>query len=96
MTSSESSVSQSLSMTSSETNVSQSLSVTSSETNVSQDIFDSKNLIDLEINEGIMTQTQNSILSNTNEGTITSNANILDHMTSLDSITILNSQTLEQ
>jgi hypothetical protein len=96
MTSSESSVSQSLSMTSSETNVSQSLSVTSSETNVSQDIFDSKNLIDLEINEGIMTQTQNSILSNTNEGTIPSNVNILDHMTSLDSITILNSQTLEQ
>jgi hypothetical protein len=96
VTSSESSVSQSLSMTSSETNVSQSLSVTSSETNVSQDIFDSKDLIDLEINEGIMNQTQNTISSNTTEGTIPSNVDILDHMTSLDSITILNSQTLEQ
>jgi hypothetical protein len=83
-------------MTSSETNVSQSLSVTSSETNVSQDIFDSKDLIDLEINEGIMNQTQNTISSNTTEGTIPSNVDILDHMTSLDSITILNSQTLEQ
>jgi hypothetical protein len=78
----------------------------SSETNVSQVIFDNEdedivegtmtqtqnsNLSDT--NEGIMSQTQNWNISSTNEGTIPSN---LDQFTSLDSITILNSQTVEE
>jgi hypothetical protein len=96
LTSSESNSSQTLSMTSSESSSSQTLSVASSDTNVCEDIFESKDLINLENNEGIMSQTQNSILSNPNEGTIPSNFDILDGTTSLDSLTVLNSQTLEQ
>lgn len=81
----------------------------SSETNVSQVIFDYE---DEDIDEGTMTQTQNSNLSDTNEGiidnspnfrlcsaeegTIPSNLDPLDHYTSLDSITILNSQRVEE
>jgi hypothetical protein len=80
-----------LRLTSSESSASQ--SVTSSETNVPQDIFDSE---DLDIVEGTMTQTPNSNVSATNDGTIPSNLDVSDHVTSLDSITILNSQTLEQ
>src|SRR6266849_6671757 len=81
----------------------------SSETNVSQVIFDNE---DGDIDEGTMTQTQNSNLSDTNEeimsqtqnynisstneGTISSNLDISDQYTSLDSITILNSQSVEE
>jgi len=105
-----------LKLTSSESNA-------SSETDVSQVIFDYE---DEDIDEGTMTQTQNSNLSDTNEGimdqnsnlsdtnegimdqtpnyglcsaeegTIPSNLDPLDHYTSLDSITILNSQRVEE
>ena len=78
-------------LTSSESSSSQTLSVTSSDTNVSQEIFDSKNWIDSEISEGI--HTENSYLSSTNEEILPSN---LDQFTSLDSITILDSQSYEQ
>jgi hypothetical protein len=94
--SSESSASQTLSVTSSETNVSQTLSVTSSETNVSQDIFDSDNLINSEVSEGMMSHTQNPSFSSINEGIIPSNGDIFDHTTSFDSLTILNSQSFEE
>lgn len=96
LTSSESTSSQTLSMTSSESTSSQTLTASSSATNVSEDIFDDKDLINLENNEGIMSQTHNSILSDQNGGTIPSNLDILDQTTSLDSLTLLNSQTLEQ
>ncbi len=81
----------------------------SSETNVSQVIFDNEdgdidegtmtqtpnsNLSDT--NEEIMSQTQNYNISSTNEGTISSNLDISDQYTSLDSITILNSQSVEE
>lgn len=89
-------------------NLTSSESSASSETNVSQVIFDNE---DEDIDEGTMTQTQNSNLSDTNEGimdqapnfrisctnegTIPSNSDHLDQYSSLDSITILNSQRLE-
>ena len=94
LTSSESSTSQTLSVTSSETNVSETLSVSSSETNVSQDIFDSENLMDLEVMYG--PHAENSYLSNTNGENLLSNVQVFDNFTSLDSLTILNSQSLEQ
>jgi len=96
VTSSESSGSQTLSVTSSETNVSQTLSVTSSETNVSddQDILDIENLIDSGINGG--THTGNSYVSSTNEEFLPSNGGVFDQFTSLDSQTILNTQSFEQ
>jgi hypothetical protein len=96
LTSSESSGSQTLSVTSSETNVSQTLSVTSSETNVSddQDILDIENLIDSGINGG--THTGNSYVSSTNEEFLPSNGGVFDQFTSLDSQTILNTQSFEQ
>jgi hypothetical protein len=43
-----------------------------------------------------MTHIQNSSLSGTHEGILPSNGNIFDHVTSLDSLTILNSQTYAQ
>jgi hypothetical protein len=92
--SSESSASQTLSVNSSESNVSQTLSVNSSETNVSQDIFDSENWIDEEINWG--THTENSYLSSTNEENLVSNGDVFDHITSLDSLTILDAHSFEQ
>jgi hypothetical protein len=94
VTSSDSSASQTLSVTSSDTYVSETLSVTSSDTYVSQDIFD--NEIDLEIGEGMMTHTQNSYLSGIHEGILPSNVDVFDNTTSIDSITILNSQSFEQ
>jgi hypothetical protein len=94
LTSSESSASQTLNVTSSESSASQTLSVTSSETNVSQDIFDSKNWIDSEISEG--TQTENSYLSSTNEEILPSNVDESEYITSLDSLTILDTQSFEQ
>ena len=94
LTSSESSASQTLSVTSSETNVSQTWSVTSSETNVSQDIFDSENWIDSERIWG--THTENSYLSSTNEEILPSNVDVFDNTTSLDSLTVLNTQSFEQ
>jgi hypothetical protein len=80
LTSSESSTSQTLSVTSSESSSSQTLSVSSSETNVSENIFDS----------------ENSYLSNTNEENLLSNVEMSDNFTSLDSLTILDTQSYEQ
>jgi hypothetical protein len=95
MVSSDSSVSQSLSVASSETNVSQSLSMASSETNVSQNTFDNMDWIDSEISEGMMTHTENAYLAST-RGNTPPNVDIFDNTTSLDSLTILNSQSFEQ
>jgi hypothetical protein len=92
ITSSESSSSNPLSVTSSESNSSETLSVTSSDTLVSEDIFDSENFID----EEIMNEAPNTILIDTHEGLICDNSDIFDHTTSLDSITILNSQSLQE
>lgn len=94
-----SSSSQTLNMTSSESSSSQILSVSSSDTLVNEDIFDSENLIDLGINEEIMTEAPNTILIDTYDGILSSssgNSDIFDHSTSLDSITILNRVELEQ
>jgi hypothetical protein len=99
ITSSESSGSETLSVTSSESSGSEALSVTSSETNVSQDIFDSQSWIDLdwERNEGIhadnsylLSRSNNDVLWPFNED------DVIDNITSKDSITILDSQTFEQ
>jgi hypothetical protein len=92
ITSSESSSSNPLSVTSSESSSSQTLSVTSSDTLVSEDIFDSENFID----EEFMNEAPNTILIDTHEGLICDNSDIFDHTTSLDSITILNSQSLQE
>jgi hypothetical protein len=43
-----------------------------------------------------MPHTENSYLSSTNEEILSSNVNIFDNTTSLDSITILNTQGVEQ
>jgi hypothetical protein len=98
ITSSESSASQTLSVTSSETNVSQdildNINGIDSEINVSQNILDNINGIDSEISEG--THTDNSNLSNTNEEILSSNLNVSDNNTSLDSLTILDSQSYQQ
>ena len=93
VTSSDSSASQTLSVTSSDSNVSQTLSVTSSETNVSQDIFDIEDWIDSEIYWG--TRTENSYLSSTNEENLASNVGVFDNTTSLDSLTVLDTQSFE-
>jgi len=96
VTSSESSASDTLSVTSSETNVSDTLSVTSSETNVSSDLFDSENWISERIG---MVYSENSYLSDTNEENLASNVETFSTATShtsLDSLTILNSQSVEQ
>jgi hypothetical protein len=93
VSSSDSNTSQTLSVTSSDSSASQTLSVTSSETNVSQDMSDSINWTDYEIGEGMMTHTENSYLACTNEGT---NVGIFDNTISLDSLTILNTQSLEE
>lgn len=98
-----------LSLTSSESSASQTLSTTSSETYVSQDFID---LDELDLQEVILAQSNHSILSNTNEvimaqsantqlspmpeGMIFTNINNSDQFTTLDSITILNSQTIEE
>jgi len=94
LSSSESSTSQTLSVTSSESSTSPSLSVTSSESSTSQDIFDDEDWIDSEVFYG--THTENSYLLSTNEENVLSDVDIFDSFTSLDSITILNSQTFEQ
>ena len=49
-----------------------------------------------DINEEIMDQSPNFRLCSAEEGTIPSNLDPLDHYTSLDSITILNSQKVEE
>jgi hypothetical protein len=96
----ESSASDTLSVTSSDTYVSDTLSVTSSDTYVSEDIIDNNSGLYEQVNEGMTTQTQNALLPNTNDGTIPSNLDVnLDvfgNATSLDSVTILNSQSYEQ
>src|SRR6266853_310945 len=83
-----------INLTSSETSSSQTLSITSSETNISQDIFDNENLIDSEINGG--THTENSYVTSTNEEFLPSNGGVFDNFTSLDSQTILNTQSFEE
>ena len=95
MVSSDSSASQSLSVASSDSSVSQSLSMASSETNVSQNTFDNMDWIDSEISEGMMTHTENAYLAST-RGNTPPNVDIFDNTTSLDSLTILNSQSFEQ
>jgi hypothetical protein len=92
ITSSESSSSNPLSVTSSESSSSQTLSVTSSDTLVSEDIFESENFI----YEEILNEAPNTILVDTHEALICNNSDIFDHTTSLDSITILNSQSLQE
>jgi hypothetical protein len=93
----ETSSSETLSVNSLETSSSETLSVTSSETNVSQDFFDNEIWIDSEWREGIMTHTENAYLAGTNEGTTPLTIdNIFDNTTSLDSITVLNTQSFEQ
>nr|YP_009487224.1 hypothetical protein [Russula abietina]AWB36126.1 hypothetical protein [Russula abietina] len=135
LTSSESSSSQTL--ISSESSSSTLVNSSSSETNVSEEIFD--NLVELDMYEEIMTQTQHSVwshrsvtrpsdevlshisertrpsdevlshisegtrpsdevLSHISEGTLPSNLDVINHATSytsLDSRTILNSETVE-
>jgi hypothetical protein len=86
-------------ITSSESSGSETLSVTSSETNVSQDILDSQSEIDLdwEINDGI--HADNSyLLSRSNNDVVWpfNEDDVIDNITSKDSITILDSQTFEQ
>jgi hypothetical protein len=93
VTSSDSSTSQTL--FSSESSASQTLSVTSSQTNVSQDIFDSDNwLEDSEVYEGFNLHTENGTFIDTS-----TDLSVFDNttsFTSLDSITILNTQSVEQ
>jgi hypothetical protein len=96
LTSSNSSASDTLSITSSDTLVSDTSSVASSDTLVSQDIFEDDDLIDLEVNYDIVTHTENSILSDTSEASFSPDVDVFENTTSLDSITILNGQTLEQ
>ena len=96
LTSSESSTSQTLSVTSSDTLVSETLSVTSSDTNVSEDIFENWINSEIEYSERTMNHTDNAYLSSINNGNIPSNVDALDNFTSLDSLTILNSQTYEE
>jgi len=78
-------------VTSSEINGSQ--TVTSSEINGTQDILDSENTY----SQGIAgTHTENSYLSSTNEENLLSNVDVFDNTTSLDSLTILDTQSVEQ
>jgi hypothetical protein len=100
LTSSEANGSQSLSVTSSEANGSQSLSVTSSETNGSEDILDFQNRIEVQnridsiINEMHLTSSETNGSQDTLERI---NLTISEETyTSLDSLTILNSQSYEQ
>src|SRR5713226_8451274 len=85
-------------LTSSETFVSDTSSVASSDTLVSQgqDIFEDDDLMDLEVNYDIVTHTENSILGDTSEESFSPDVDVFENTTSLDSITILNGQTLEQ
>jgi hypothetical protein len=92
ITSSESSVSDNLSVTSTDTLVSDNLSVTSSDTLVSEDIFDTDTDI---FEDRLMVHTENSILSSPYEGPIPSHLDLFENSRSLDSVTILNGQTLE-
>jgi hypothetical protein len=94
VSSSGSSTSQTLSVSSFESSTSQTLSVSSSGTNISQDIFDNDDLTDLEINGG--TQIENSYVTSTNEEFLPSNGGVFDQFTSLDSQTILNTQSFEE
>jgi len=91
---SSSSTSQTLSVTSFESSTSQTLSVSSSGTNIYQDIFDNDDLTDSEINGG--TQIENSYVTSTNEEFLPSNGGVFDQFTSLDSQTILNTQSFEE
>jgi hypothetical protein len=94
VSSSGSSTSQTLSVSSFESSTSQTLSVSSSGTNISQGIFDIDDLTDSEINGG--TQTENSYVTSANEEFLPSNGGVFDQFTSLDSQTILNTQSFEE
>jgi hypothetical protein len=83
-----------INLTSSESSTSQTLSVSSSGTNISQGIFDIDDLTDSEINGG--TQTENSYVTSANEEFLPSNGGVFDQFTSLDSQTILNTQSFEE
>lgn len=96
LTSSNSSASDTLSITSSETFVSDTSSVASSDTLVSQNTFEDDDFLDLEVNYDIVTHTENSILSDMSEASFSPDVDVFENTTSLDSITILNGQTLEQ
>jgi hypothetical protein len=78
-------------VTLSETNGSQ--TVTSSEINGSQDILDNENIYPQWVGG---THTENSYLSSTNEENLLSNVDVFDNTTSLESLTILDSQSVEQ
>ena len=95
LTSSDTNTSETLSVTSLETSTSETLSVTSSDTNVSQDIFDTENWIDELLSEGSSSETSLSqhILDNENWIEEVINEGMLGQTVSLDSLTILNSQT---
>jgi|HubBroStandDraft_5_1064220.scaffolds.fasta_scaffold00135_2 hypothetical protein len=112
LTSLESSSSDTLSVISSESSSSTLVNSSSSEANISSDTFINENLIELDMYEEIMTQTQHSVwshrneaitpseevLSHINEGTLPSNLDVINQVTSytsLDSRTILNSETVE-
>nr|WEH01503.1 hypothetical protein [Russula griseocarnosa] len=90
-----SNTSQSLSTASSDTMVSQNLSVASSDTMVSQNAYDNMDWIDSEINERVVTHTENAYLAST-RGNTPPNVGPFDNTTSLDSRTILDSQSLDQ
>jgi hypothetical protein len=103
LTSSETNVSQTLSVTSSETNVSQDIydgenwisqDIFYGENWISQDIFDGDNIIFSDITDG--PHTENTYLSSTNEENLLSNVDVFDNTVSLDSLTILNTQSVEQ
>jgi len=88
----ESSASQTLSVTSSESNVSQERFY--SESSISQERFNSERSIDSHVSVG--TQTEDGYSSNILEGILPSDIVIFDKTTSLDSVTVLDSQTFEQ
>jgi hypothetical protein len=85
-----------LSITSSESSASQTLSVTSSESDESDSIFESDYVsvhwVDSQTTE--ITHTANSYLSSTNNEILPSN--VTNYYTSVDSLTMLNSQSYEQ
>jgi|HubBroStandDraft_2_1064218.scaffolds.fasta_scaffold120931_2 hypothetical protein len=95
LTSSDTNTSETLSVTSLETSTSETLSVTSSDTNVSQDIFDTENWIEELLSEGSSSETSLSqhMLDNENWIEEVINEGMLGQTVSLDSLTILNSQT---
>lgn len=93
MSSSESSISDNASIISSDTLVSDNTSITSSDTLISLDTFDDEDLLDWE--DRLVTHTENSILSSPYDGPLPPHVDVFENTRSLDSVTILNGQTLE-